>query len=152
MLLLHKVEWSSVKALCFTHNKGQKLLYKHGRLILCVTKRCKWDSSVNGRNNRVGKENVCKVRCSADYEKVPVMPSWEVIRFSFQENEQGDWWLSLIRALWKALIGAAAGRCRRGPFIQGDPKISVRPCLEESSHQPMHLVLKLPFPIPQTPS
>lgn len=74
-------------------------------------KRCKWDIRVNRRNNGVGKEDVCEDGCSADCEKVPVMPSGEVIRISFQENEQGDWWLSLIRALRKALIGAAAGRC-----------------------------------------
>lgn len=79
-------------------DRGQKLLYKHGRLILYVIKRCKWDISVNGRNNGVERENACKLRSSADCEKVPVVPSWEVIRFSFQENEQGDWWLSLIRA------------------------------------------------------
>lgn len=61
------------------------MLYKHDRFILCVIKRCKWDVSVKGReevqDKGVGKENVCKIQCSADYEKVPVISSREVIRF-----------------------------------------------------------------------
>lgn len=72
---------------------------------------------VNRRNNGVGKENVCKAGRWADCEKVSVIP-WEVIRFSSQENEQGDWWLSPIRASGKALIGTAAGRCHTGPSNQ----------------------------------
>lgn len=92
-----------------------------------------------------GRERKC-VRGSADGEKVPVMLSGEVIRFSLQENEQGDCWLSLIRALGKALIGAAAGRCFGSPFNQGDPKSSLRACLEERSptSNPLHLAFKLP--------
>lgn len=72
------------------------------------------------------------------------MLSGEVIRFSFQENEQGDWWLSLIRALGKALIGAAAGRCFRSPFNQTQK--ALRACLEKRSpnSNPLHLVFKLP--------
>lgn len=80
--------------------------------------------------------------------------SGEVIGFSFQENEQGDWWLSLIRALGKALITAAAGRCFGSPFNQDDPKklSESLPGGEEPNQQPLHFAFKPPLPLPQTPN
>lgn len=151
MLLFHKVEWTSIKrdsALSTTKELWpKKLLYKHGRLILCVTKRCKWDTSVNRRNNRVGKENVWLWKGAGD-----------AVLGGHQIFLSGEWAGRLV-ALTHQIFMKSTDRnsSRKVPHRTLQPgwpkKLSESPPGgEEPNQQPLHLVFKPPVPLPQTPS
>lgn len=132
---------------------AQKLLYKHGRLILCVIKRCKWDMSVNRRNNGVGKENVRRVQCWADSEKPKVLGGHQVFLL-------GKWAGRLVALTHQSFMESTdRSSSRKVTPNLGDPKpgwpkklFESLPGGEEPNQQPLHLVFKLLLPLPQSPN